>query len=649
MNNCFYPKPLLINSKYCFFTYTGNTDPYYSQVALLLSGNSLTDSSIYNRSVTANSTAGISSSDKVFGSGSFYNPNLGPYSNGYFTLNGTQSVSLTGDFAIEWWMKKADFTDSGYILKPISGSDNGIYLNCSSGELKLGAGIVNYQLSFTNLNSYLLNNKWQHFAISRSGSSNRLYIDGIKRSNTIIDNTEYSFDQSMGFMTYYFGANAYFKGYIDDFRITNGFSRGYTNSTIDIPTEAYPSSSSIESINIDSLGGNVLSQIEKIIGISEDGKGYVEYDPDIQSNSLEILEPHKNYLVISKSERPDYVLLQQTAPYSNNSSVILNKPISIIKYTGPNIDLNPADWINSVSCIHGLNKNKNGFSTWITNQNAIDGNYNSLVSLEKDQYYIMIKNTVGASVIGPPTPTPTPTITQTVTPTKSITPTTTPTNTITSTRGFTPTPTTTLTATPTVTPSKSIIPFIFDINHTGPYISINPNNKTATYTYTNISIDAATETTTLTNRAILSGQKVIFSMFVSNSISGYAGVGVGNINSNLSSYLGSSDGNASIGYYDDGSVYLNNRVINTIARFSNNTIDVAVDRVNNLIWFRVTAGYWNNDAGANPSSASGGIDISTLIGDLFPAACPYRVGNTLAEISINMSVGSIPSGFTFIS
>jgi hypothetical protein len=97
---------------------------------------------------------------------------------------------------------------------------------------------------------------------------------------------------------------------------------------------------------------------------------------------------------------------------------------------------------------------------------------------------------------------------------------------------------------------------------------------------------------------IAPSSKVMFS--VNHSIwSGYAadGVGVGSATTDYigqpNKYLGND--NQSLGIYNDGSVYFNsNSVASGYAVFETNgqIIDVAVDTVNNKMWYRVAGGAW---------------------------------------------------------
>jgi hypothetical protein len=181
-----------------------------------------------------------------------------------------------------------------------------------------------------------------------------------------------------------------------------------------------------DNIDIKNLDPVVLSEIDTIIGISSDGDHYISYVSGRSYNPLETLESNKNYLIISYKNRPNYVLYRQTLDDTTSSSLALNNALSIIKYSGPNLNLYSAEgWINGVGFIYGLNNNKNGFYVWQTNQESLE--YNTLAVLNNDEYYIFIKNTIGGPTItltpsrgSSPTPTRTPTLTPTPTNTPSI-------------------------------------------------------------------------------------------------------------------------------------------------------------------------------------------------------------------------------------
>ena len=98
---------------------------------------------------------------------------------------------------------------------------------------------------------------------------------------------------------------------------------------------------------------------------------------------------------------------------------------------------------------------------------------------------------------------------------------------------------------------------------------------------------------------IAPSSKVMFS--VNHSIwCGYVGAdGVG-VGSSTTAYIGQpnkylGNDNQSLGIYDDGSVWTNNNTIgsgNAIFETNGQIIDVAVDTVNNKMWYRVDGGAW---------------------------------------------------------
>ena len=186
------------------------------------------------------------------------------------------------------------------------------------------------------------------------------------------------------------------------------------------------------------------------------------------------------------------------------------------------------------------------------------------------------------------------------------------------------------------------VTFAFDPNYVGYFIELSNNNSTASFT----SDADEDESTVLTNYVIKSGEKVVFSMVTTyGGYEGYTGVGIASLQSDLNSYLG--EGYDSIGFYDDGSIYFGTRPVYLELGFKQDgdVVDVAVDRVDNLIWIRVNGGDWNGDNTQNPETTSGGIDISSIPGDAYPGACPYAYDGVFGQISINNSVSNPPAGF----
>ena len=183
------------------------------------------------------------------------------------------------------------------------------------------------------------------------------------------------------------------------------------------------------------------------------------------------------------------------------------------------------------------------------------------------------------------------------------------------------------------------------------YITLSNSNLTAT---AEAQIFGTDGTTALTNKIIKKGEKKIFSMTIDTyaPYEGYTGVGIANASFPVYYYLGE-DVN-SIGLYDGGECYTNDDSVGEIdVQFDSDgsVVTVAVDRENDLIWFKVGNGYWNGDSSQNPATTAGGIDISSVLGDVYPGACPYYNEGTeeiFGQTSLSQVNGTIPAGFTAI-
>jgi hypothetical protein len=197
----------------------------------------LVDSSRYGRTITVGGgSAAVSTSQQKFGSGSLYLPS----NSSYFSISSDANAFYMSDnFTIEWWQYLTSYGSStvgGVISGPTLGSYFRLAWNVSaSNSLTLGVGST---VVFTGATP--TTNQWQHIAISRTDSTNRLYIDGTL-VNTQTDRTAHPTDPAgvrIGFQAFVIGI----VGYVDDFRWTCGSNRGYTGSTITVPTAAFPDS-----------------------------------------------------------------------------------------------------------------------------------------------------------------------------------------------------------------------------------------------------------------------------------------------------------------------------------------------------------------------------------------------------------------------
>jgi hypothetical protein len=178
--------------------------------------------------------AQVSTTQAKFGTTSAYFDGSGDY----ISMPSTANLAFgTGNFTLECWVYRVgigtdqvifDFRGgTGATVKPC------IYIN-SSNQLTYfvngSAVIAGGTISATT---------WTHVALSKSGSSTKMFIDGTQTGSTYTDTNDYGATSRC-----YLGAdddgslNAYLNGYIDDARITKGVARYTANFTA--PTSAFP-------------------------------------------------------------------------------------------------------------------------------------------------------------------------------------------------------------------------------------------------------------------------------------------------------------------------------------------------------------------------------------------------------------------------
>jgi hypothetical protein len=214
------------------------TDTNIREVSLLLHGNgtngstTITDSSLTPKTVTAFGNAQISTAQSKFGGASIAFDGTGDYLD-----TGSNSAFGYGlnDFTIEFWIYRNASTALQVLLDHRAGasvrvaptiyiSSNSIFYYTDGNNRITGGAVASTQ--------------WVHVALSRSGSSTKLFLDGVQTGSTYTDTNNY-IDSPVRVG----GANdgssvASTNGYIDDFRITKGVARYTANFTP--PTLPFP-------------------------------------------------------------------------------------------------------------------------------------------------------------------------------------------------------------------------------------------------------------------------------------------------------------------------------------------------------------------------------------------------------------------------
>jgi hypothetical protein len=225
-------------------------DLYFSNVALLLhmdgTGSTFVDSSGTPKSVSALGNATQSATQSRWGGKSLYLDGSGDY----LTIPSSTSLDFAGnDFVVEMWFKTTQTaSESTLICREWVSSpwDNAWTVQfLSSGVLRIFATSYSTGSPLLVGSTACRDGNWHHFAWVRSGSSHKLFLDGVVDASATSSAswTSATKDITVGNdLTFGSGSRAY-EGYIDDLRITVGSARTYTgSSTITVPTAAFPDS-----------------------------------------------------------------------------------------------------------------------------------------------------------------------------------------------------------------------------------------------------------------------------------------------------------------------------------------------------------------------------------------------------------------------
>lgn len=221
---------------------TWNGDSLFSNVTLLLhmdgsnGSTTFTDTSSYGRTITAYGGAAVSTAQSKWGGASLYCDGSGDY------LTAASSAAFdwsAGDAVIEGWIRAASMTGTQHFCGTTSAnldyktscyvkSDGSIAIGTVGlAELSSGSGVISI-------------NTWHHVAFVKYGSSAYIYVDGTRVASGSSSSgwSSGSAAFSIG-RTYQTTGDIDWNGYIDDLRVTLGSNRGYTGSTITVPSSAY--------------------------------------------------------------------------------------------------------------------------------------------------------------------------------------------------------------------------------------------------------------------------------------------------------------------------------------------------------------------------------------------------------------------------
>jgi hypothetical protein len=182
--------------------------------------------------------AQVSTTQAKFGTTSVYFDGTGDY----LVMPSTQTLAFaTGDFTIEFWVNPSTQVNTYPGLfgnQSFTANSFVAYERHGTYPTKFSVFCYNYNPSAAMLVSTtsVSINTWYHIAITRSGSTVRLFVNGTSESSVT-----FAGSVDGGVPLKYIGCDYItnqFAGYIDDFRVTNGVARYTANFTP--PTQAFP-------------------------------------------------------------------------------------------------------------------------------------------------------------------------------------------------------------------------------------------------------------------------------------------------------------------------------------------------------------------------------------------------------------------------
>ena len=197
-----------------------------------------TDSSDVGRTFTAAGNAQIDTAQYKFGGASGLFDGTGDY----ITAPNSADFNFgVGDFTIEAWVRLNATGQFNEIANQDANSSRGWQYGITSGnKLRLYGFISTWQqlgISTTSLTT----GQWYHCAVTREGTSFRIFLDGVLEDTTVISGAildENSNLLEVGHNVLSTGAHRYMNGWIDDLRITKGLAR-YT-ATFTPPSAQLP-------------------------------------------------------------------------------------------------------------------------------------------------------------------------------------------------------------------------------------------------------------------------------------------------------------------------------------------------------------------------------------------------------------------------
>jgi len=215
----------------------GGGDPFYNNVSLLLhfdganGSTTFTDNSPSPKTVTANGTAQISTTQSKFGGASAFFAGTG--TPGWAsTPSNTDFIFGIDNFTIEGWLYLAGGASGTVFDNRTSSTSLHPVLILANGGTGANDRISFYVAGFYPIISDVVTllNVWTHIALCRGAALTRLFVNGVQSGLTYADTNNYA-TSGVVLTGAGLGQSNALNGYIDDFRVTKGVARYTSNFT----------------------------------------------------------------------------------------------------------------------------------------------------------------------------------------------------------------------------------------------------------------------------------------------------------------------------------------------------------------------------------------------------------------------------------
>ena len=164
--------------------------------------------------------------------------------NDYLELGGGLGQFRTKDFTIELWAYASAIGSYAYLIEARnSGSQNNAWTlsfnymgNVNNDILQFATFNGSTATAFLTSNTAFPTGTWKHIAVTRSGTTMKMFFDGTEVASNSSAGFDFALDQDPIYIGTRFNIANYFNGYMSDIRITKGFARYTSNFTA--PTAA---------------------------------------------------------------------------------------------------------------------------------------------------------------------------------------------------------------------------------------------------------------------------------------------------------------------------------------------------------------------------------------------------------------------------